>query len=388
MINPLVQTSEKIKYLVLSDIHLGHKRNTTREILFNLTVYLDYLSPNSRFKDLDILFIAGDLFDQAMWVTDDDVVLIQQFASRLMKMCEHFGIRLRILEGTPSHDNHQPRILVPLAATYKKLDFRYVETMCIESFTDLGITCLYMPDEFGGSALEAQRLIQEEMDNLHLEQVDIAILHGMFKYQLPEIASERFKLDEEFFLKRVKAFINIGHVHIYTTYERILAQGSFDRLSHGEEGPKGAIYIELHPQGNSFYFVENTRAKKFVTCHVKTPDLEKAVAQVRKIASKLPDDAYLRIKTTKSHPVFTVFDMISKEFLMLTFTKITEEEESERQQLLDGNELLDMNYTPVQIHKENIVEMIMTEMRNNANQDNIFAMSDLLVLEQQLKDLV
>ncbi len=384
LIKPLDQTPDKIKYLVLSDIHLGHKRNTTREIIHNLFLYFDNFSPDSPLKDLDIVFIAGDLFDQAIWFNNEDVVRIILFVRKLMSWCEYFNIKLRILEGTPSHDRSQTRNFVPIAKGFQKLDFRYIETLCIEAFYDLGITCLYIPDEFAGSAEEAQRLFQEELNKVNLEKVDIAILHGMFKYQVPEIGSDRFKFDEQFFLDRVKSFINIGHVHIHSVYERILCQGSFDRLTHGEEGPKGAMLMELHPHGNSFYFVENKTAKKFKTCHIKTPDIDKAVAQVRKMADSLPDESYLRIKATKSHPVFNVFDRIAKEYLMLSFSKITEEEANERQQLLDAQELLNIDYTPVQIHKDNIVEMIIAEVKNR----NDFSSHALFNLENHLKDLI
>lgn len=383
LIKPLEQFQGTIKYLVISDIHLGHKRNTSHEIIENLYKYFDDFVSDGRFHDLDILFIAGDLFDQALWFNSDDVVGVLLFTRRLMAWCEYNKIKLRILEGTPSHDRNQPRNLVPVAKTFSRLDFRYVETLCVEAFYDLGITCLYIPDEFAGSALEAQGAVATELDRLGLEKVDIAILHGMFKYQVPEIGSDRFKYDEAFFLSKVKAFISIGHVHKHSTYERIISQGSFDRLCHGEEEPKGGVYIELHPHGNRFYFIENVCAKKFKTVHIKTPDLEKAVAQVRKVADSLGDNDFLRIKAPKAHAIFNVFDTIANDYLMLTFSKLTEEEDTEKQQLINAQDFLNVDYTPVQITRENIVGMIMEGVR--ANHD--FHANALFHLEEKLKDL-
>lgn len=361
----LVQ-KQNISYLVISDIHLGVKRVSVRSILSNLKTVFTNFDKDGPMTKLDIVFIAGDLFDQALWFTNEDIVLIISFIRDLMGWCEHHAVALRILEGTPSHDRHQPRNLVPIAENFPRLDFRYVETMCVEAFNDLGITCLYVPDEFGGSAEKAQGLILNEVHRLGLSRVDIAIMHGMFKYQVPEITSDRYKYDEEFFLNLVRWFINIGHVHRPSTYERILAQGSFDRIAHNEEHAKGCMLMELDTNvGNKFFFIENKGAAIFKTIHVRWKDLERAVAQVRNVCSELPDNSHVRIKAAKGHPVLNVFDQLARECNGLNFSKITEEEEEEKQKLYDSKALLTVDYTPIHIDKENIVPMLMTEVRNN-----------------------
>ena len=197
--------------------------------------------------------------------------------------------------------------------------------MCVEAFYDLGITCLYVPDEYAGSAEAAQKLIQEELDRLGIDKVSIAIMHGMFTYQVPEISSTRYKYDERFFLDRVQYFINIGHVHKFSTYERILSQGSFDRLAHGEEEPKGGIMVTLTFEQKFFQFLENKGAKIYKTCHVRNKDIDKAVEQIERLAVSLPNGSYVRIKATKSHPVLNLLDQFNKKYVDLTFTKITEE---------------------------------------------------------------
>ena len=336
-------------------------------------------------SDLDILFIAGDLFDAALWFSNEDVAHILLFMRKLMDWCERHEIKLRVLEGTPSHDRGQSKNLVPIAETFKDLDFRYIETMCVEGFYDLNITCLYVPDEFGGSALQSQELIQAEMDSLGYDKLSIGIMHGMFKYQVPELASDRFKYDERFFLDRIQHFINIGHVHVFTTYERIIAQGSTDRLCHGEEGPKGGCLQVIDPiQGNSFFFVENKLACLFVTVHVRVKDLDKGIEQIRKKAESLPAFSHIRIKAARNHPVLNVFDQISRDFPMLFFSKLTEEEEQEKNKLLTQQDLLDINYTPIHITKENIVSMVMDGVKSKFS----FRGEQLQKLENQLQSLV
>lgn len=377
-----LQLLKPVSYLVLSDIHLGAKSNTASEIIQNLCSFFDNFE-NSKFKNLDVIFIAGDLFDQALWFNDENFLSIFSFFRKLMDWCQHFSIKLRVLEGTPSHDRKQPKNLLPIATAFPKLDFRYIETMCVEAFYDLGITCLYVPDEYAGSAEAAQKLIQEELDRLGIDRVSIAIMHGMFTYQVPEISSTRYKYDEQFFLDRVHYFINIGHVHKFSTYDRILSQGSFDRLAHGEEEPKGGIMVSLTFEQKFFQFLENKGAKIYKTCHVRNKDIDKAVEQIERLAVSLPNGSYVRIKASKSHPVLNLLDQFNKKYVDLTFTKITEEEESERKQLIDTKALLSVDYTPININKDNIVSMVMAQVSERYN----FQQDLLIKLETKLLEL-
>lgn len=374
--------SKRVSYLVLSDIHFGNRRNPATDMLQRLRTFFDDFSPSGKFVTLDVLFIAGDLFDAALWLSNEEVTHIFLFMRELMHWCETHGIRLRILEGTPSHDRGQSRNMVPLAKTFKHLNFAYINTMCVEGFYDLNMTCLYVNDEYAGSAKKAQELIQAELDSLGIDKVTIAIMHGMFKYQLPEISSDRFKYDESFFLQRVKAFINIGHVHVFTTYERIIAQGSTDRISHGEEKPKGGTLQILDPEGeNLFFFIENKLACKFITLHIKQKDLDKAIQMVESKAASLPAFSYLRIKASKGHAIFNVLDQIKKKFTMLFFDRLTEEEELERQTLLDTHDLLNVSYVPIHITRENISDMILDEIKKKSELSG----STMILLQKQLQ---
>jgi DNA repair exonuclease SbcCD nuclease subunit len=64
----------KLKYLVLSDIHLGSKNNTTAEIINNLDIFFKNYTQDGEFSELDIIFIAGDLFDRLLDMNDQTLV--------------------------------------------------------------------------------------------------------------------------------------------------------------------------------------------------------------------------------------------------------------------------------------------------------------------------
>ena len=128
---------------------------------------------------------------------------------------------------------------------------------------------LYVPDKCRPTAEAVARDVQALFDEQGVEQVDIGMMHGMFKYQLGTIPMNNQVHEERFYLDKVKNFISIGHVHTYSTYERIVAQGSFDRLTHGQEEPKGAVLFTRVDGEWSYRFVENTKAKKYVDLEVK-----------------------------------------------------------------------------------------------------------------------
>ena len=69
---------------------------------------------------------------------------------------------------------------------------------------------------------------------------------------------------------------------------------------------------------------------------------------------------------------------------MLFFSKLTEEEEQEKNKLLTQQDLLDINYTPIHITKENIVSMVMDGVKSKFS----FRGEQLQKLENQLQSLV
>jgi DNA repair exonuclease SbcCD nuclease subunit len=363
--------AKQVKYLTISDVHLGHKRNTTLEIIKNLNIYFDDYKPTSQFTDLDILFIAGDLFDTLLDNEGSgEVHEILIWLDRLMRFCGKHSIKLRILEGTPSHDWRQSKLAATLHhinAHDTCLDFRYIETAYIEFLKDLELYILYVPDEFSPSPDMTLSHVESLMKDLNITQVDIACMHGAFSWQLRNAPSHIQRHSEEAYLSIVKHYVNIGHVHNFSTYDRLLAQGSFDRLSHGEEEPKGGILCDIRgPHGDSFNFIENVGAKIFKTITLRTLDLDKCIQQISKATLKIPDDSYVRIKAVKTHPIYVAFDELKIKFPMFHLSKISLDDEdiSEPKESL----IVDTDvYTPVSITDTNIVDLLMNEVRSKYN---------------------
>ena len=139
-----------ISYLVISDIHLGHKRNQTTDILHNLDNFFDFYSDTCSYKDLDIIFIAGDMFDSLLDFSGTEIHEIIVWLDKLMRFCGKHKIKLRVLEGTPSHDWKQSKIVDTMHNMmyfFTSADIKYIDTLYIEHIKDLELYILYVPDE-------------------------------------------------------------------------------------------------------------------------------------------------------------------------------------------------------------------------------------------------
>lgn len=374
----------ELSYLVLSDVHLGHKRNTTNEIIRNLDEFFDHYSSKSRFSSVKLIFIAGDLFDGLLDVSSDDIHDVNLWIGRLMRFCQRFNIKLRILEGTPSHDWKQSKTANTVFSLIDKtIDFRYITSLHIEYLADLDLSILYVPDEWTASTELTLSQVRDLLRENNLSQVDIAIMHGAFPHQLPPAASSSPKHDTDAYLGFVKHFITIGHIHTFSVLDRIIAQGSFDRLSHGEEEPKGAVLCHISQHGNSYEFIENKNAKLFKTIELKNKDLEKSLKQVEKVLAQLRDNSFVRIKANKDHPLYVAFEELKARFPMYTFSKTSIEDEQELQRLVKDVVNLDDQYTAITIVRENIVELIMQEVRTKHN----LPIEKINLLQSQLEKL-
>ena len=351
--------SSKLKYIVLSDIHLAHSRNPTKDVIHNLNMYFGEYLPTSQFVDLDIIFIAGDLFDTLIDLSTVEHHEIQIWLFRLMKFCVKYDIALRILEGTPSHDWKQSRTAETVAKVSNlPIDFKYIATLEIEHFDKYGVDVLYIPDELNTSAGTTLTQVKALMSEKGLISVDMAIMHGMFTFQLGHVPNnERVHLEAEY-LSIVRYFISIGHIHTFGTYDRIIGQGSFDRNAHGEEEAKGGVLITLDPkEGNNFIFIENKGAKGFKTVTLRSTDLNKCYKQIDRAVSSMRSGDYVRIKAKKDHPLYNAFDELKLRFPMFIFSKLGEDidDVKEKQNELDDS----LGYTPLNITQENVIPLLM-----------------------------
>lgn len=355
-----------VRYLVLSDIHLGHKRTPTKTIVTNLVLFFK----NYRHKDdLDIIFFAGDVFDASLELKSDDIGEVMWFLGWLFEYCAQYSIILRVLEGTPSHDWAQSKVFGHVAGlTKSNVDYKYVNALSIEKIEGPELTVLYMPDEWNLTTDKTYDEVLSLLRDNHLSKVDIGIFHGMFAYQAPPMATKLPVHDEAKYLSVVRYFINIGHVHSASVFDRILAQGSFDRLSHGDESPKGAFEVTLSKDGDhSFCFIENPHAVIYKTLMLKSQDIAGSVKEIEKLCKPYPKGSHIRLKASKTHPAIVAFDELRKKFIDFNFSKLTLEEEEEQTRHQKSDSIVDESkpYQAITITPDNVGGLLAAEIKES-----------------------
>lgn len=342
----------------ISDIHLGHVNTPTVEILDNL--YKAF--PNDASFDCDILFIAGDFFDRLLHVPDDNVTRIKIWINYFLRLCKKYDVVLRVLEGTPSHDWGQSKLFETINDIAEiEADVKYFDGLDIEYIERFGIHVLYIRDEYHPETDDTWMDVQKKLNEHGIEQVDFSIMHGAFDYQLPSHI-EAPTHNPQRYLDITRYFVFIGHVHTHSIFERIIAAGSFDRLTQGEEEPKGYMDVVVRQSGeHDVVFVENKDAKYYKTINCSGMDLDKALRYVDKEMKTMRDHSFVRIQANKTDAILVNMEVLRKKYPMIHFsTKVGKEIEISTEALID----MKQSYQPIAITRANITKLLIDRLKN------------------------
>ena len=350
----------------LSDVHLGHPKTPTSSILRNLRKAFPDTEETGK---LDLIFIVGDLFDRLLSVPDPAVIEIKTWFHQFLRMCAKRDIVVRVLEGTPSHDWKQSWLMdsINQQAEYG-VDLKYVTTLSIEYLERFGINILYVPDEWLPETDDTWKEVVQLLRQRNLEKVDYALIHGSFTYQLPPAVSAPTH-DPERYLGIVSKYIFVGHVHKSSVYERILAHGSFDRLSHGEEEAKGHWRVKATPERDHVTFIETKDATKYVTVNCVGIQVEDALERL-KVVANLPDGSHVRVMASKTDPIMASLDVLRVEYPTIHWTSKAVETETKSVQ---ANLLVDLrsSFQQLNITPDNLPELIMRRLEESVTDQRL-----------------
>lgn len=359
-----------IKIASISDVHLGNPRNEAQYIIDNL--YRAF-PRNAETASLDVLVIAGDFYDRLLTLPQQESHQIDQAIVYLLRLCKDYDIDLWIVRGTNSHDRDQTLRFVLLNEMYKigaNLVYRdYLDIVWMPKF---GINVLFVPDEWNGNDPDKTlEQVYQEMKIRDISKVDFAVMHGQFEYQLPPVVKAP-KHNSKAYLSIVKYLIFIGHVHIFTTNERIIAQGSFDRISHNEEGPKGHVRAIVRSEDDyEIEFVENIGARIFKTVNCYDHDLKTCEELILEAAGQVPEFSFLRVRANAGNPILQAEKHYTDlcPLLNWTFEPNKDSEKAIQKQIeLQRAEI----YIPVMINPDNIVELVEDRLSAKATSQDVF----------------
>ena len=371
-------SERELRIASISDIHVGHPRTPTAHILDNL--YKAFPNNESTAK-LDVIFIAGDFFDRLLKFPDPDIPEIELWILYMLRMAAQHDIVIRVLEGTPSHDWKQSSVFERINTNANiGCNLKYVSDLRIETIPELDSTILYIPDEWGDSTESSLSQVQELMTAKGLNRVDYAIMHGHFPHQLPEVARTKKVHNTEAYLRLVDKLIFIGHDHHFSVHERIISHGSFDRLGHGEEAPKGHIRAVVKSRDNyRITFVENKGAKIYKTIDVKDWTLEEALINLKDVVESLPLDSAIRIVCKAGSPLASSLDVLAKRWPGIKWDKKVIDSDGSVIEVV--NQYDEDEFVPVEITKDNIGPLLMARIVTRAADEKILANAEKFINE-------
>jgi DNA repair exonuclease SbcCD nuclease subunit len=258
-----------------SDWHLGHKKVGSAVIASNIGKYLDEIAP--LICEVDHIFVAGDVFDHLLEWPSKALTLSTMAIYRLCCMAGKAGVKISVLEGTPSHDWRQSEIFLSFSDV---CDISYHDTLSISNEAD-GRRFLFIPDEWRDTTEQTYAEVLELMQAEGLTKVDAIIMHGLFEHQAP-VGIQGIQVHEaENYLALTDGPIHIGHHHTHSIEGRIVAQGSPERLTHGQEEEKGTVFGKM---------VNGEVSYKF------TPNKHSTIFKTLKLNGKSHDDNFLIVK--------------------------------------------------------------------------------------------
>ena len=358
-----------LKILETADVHLGHQRTPSESTLDAL----DRIINPKTLKDLDILLIAGDFFDHLLQFPDDRVLKIEAWVCQLLLMCKKFDVVLRVLEGTGSHDCKQSRIFVNLNDSAGiNADVRYVDKISIEIIERFGVSVLYVPDNQGHNDTVWQK-VQTALLEAGLKQVDFAVMHGFFEFQIPFGIQDTNAHIQARYESIVRYTIFIGHHHTHRLMGKVAVSGSINRHTHGEEEAKGSLLATYGRNGlKTMEFVVNHKAKVYKTLEMREVSVEDIMRKLDSL--DLPYDSAVKLSVNGSDPICSVFREVSMRYPQYELTLDREKSK----QLDERIESIKFSYEPITITKDNLTGLLMERMVPKLSQQDINACMRLL----------
>lgn len=252
--------------LVLSDVHVLPKTIPNYHIVESLRQMLSV----DRLRRVDALFITGDFWDRLINAVEmvseyDEAVDI---VIEILENCKAANTVLRVVKGTPFHDWDQSKWFVRLNALAKiGADVRYYDDVYLEKDPTLDVWIGYIPDAIRPEPQQVYDELVEMMKTLGCDKIDYILAHGFFDFQNTYGAPA---YDTVAFSEIVRYGIFCGHDHGFKQHLKVTVPGSFERLTHGDEGPKGMLESRVINGVHHVTFLENKNAAWIFTKDLTT----------------------------------------------------------------------------------------------------------------------
>lgn len=252
----------------ISDIHFGA---SDPKRLYN-ELLNEFIEPLDKDDDVDLIVISGDLLHRKLSLNSDDSIYCHAFIERIHSIIKDKNIKLRIIQGTLTHDYDQLRnfnYLIESSDT-KIVTKLYEETMHVKN---KNYSILYVPEEYC-----------ENPDDYYSEafskNYNLCFGHGAFKFSGIHATSSERELknapvfDEDVFHDMVDLTF-FGHIHKGCNSKNVYYPGSFSRFAFGETEDKGYFIVNYEPLKDDYKYNISFAINELATLYdtVKMSDL-------------------------------------------------------------------------------------------------------------------
>ena len=292
-----------LKILALGDLHFG-------KLKLNPIQMYESLCQNflPRLETTDMVVIVGDYFDTLLDFTSIHAVYALKFFTDLVEACHKYQIILRIVNGTFSHDRNQTQALSALidkSDRYRHtLNFSIASKIQVETISVRGIeyNLGYLPDSLPfKDGNQVSDIFSGLLTEMQWSKLDVLFGHGTFDYTLPVgivLPACTYTLP---MFQNITDLMIMGHIHIASHRGYVYYTGSYDRMTHGEEEPKGYLQIEKTKTSAVVKRIINTNSQVFKTYSTTGTDpYPEELDRFQKwLESHVPKtgNSYLRIQT-------------------------------------------------------------------------------------------
>lgn len=276
--------------VAVGDIHWGAlDANKQKE---ELPIISEFLTNN----DVDLLVICGDYFDHKLLLNSQASLYAIEFMSKLRDISIAKDFKIRIFDGTHSHDYDQLEVFMPFDDGDKFRVFRH--TTSEETLPELQI--LYAPDEM----MSNDEWYAKYDSDIFNKDNDILFFHGNFDNMLGDLVTSTETKNVVFeyaVLSRIFSVMIGGHWHDADNIGNMYYTRSVNRWKFGEDRPKGFIYCKYNTDDRKYTIerIENPYTDEYKTFLIDTTiftsmnDYNKLTVQVDK---ELNDDPSLHVK--------------------------------------------------------------------------------------------
>lgn len=251
-------------FITISDVHHGAKpHDAMHQEFYCEGGFFDVLDAALPEEDFIGVAVTGDWFDKKLDMNDPRAKLGISVMVDILNRCIQHDKFLVVIRGTYSHDLNQLNVFEEFAVLYDK--FHLINTVQTIKFGNLNTLCI--PEEYPTD-------VDAYYEDHFSKKYDLVLGHGFFDFNcfdsndaekiIPQMPV--FEADVICGLAPITIF---GHDHAHRSYStkagEIWYNGSFSRLCHNEETPKGFLYIEYSKKKPVVHFIENAMAPKYIT---------------------------------------------------------------------------------------------------------------------------